>query len=536
MASRPQVLESPLRLGRGGQNDLLIGRGRRGPLSQAASNALRCLPGKRRSSAAEGAEADSVTEAAPDQAGSAAAGADSGTPAGQAGSAEAAGAGAAPHAQPAEEAAAAEAGSPAPAVHGPGAAAAEAELQPEVTWSGFRPTGPHVEGRMAAGAADVTAASPSPGSQIVLPPLEAGEHETMAGSKRLSWATVLQTRRHRNRAAAAAQRLAGRRVGDTQQVSGLELLQAADMPQAGRGLADRRDVADRERSASPGADLSRGEVASIVAALGTNASVLASSPPASPWQSGQGLPGLNQADLEMSRHAPGGAGQPGDQEANSAGLPRSSPAADLLAAAAAAAAGRAVGKEADSPASLPDPVWQFELCQLVARRSKVSSKSAAASRAGQQGNAVILDCLEESLPPANTEAAAQAAAEGSAGMSDTTEAASEAISDPDATEPTSPPPPFCQAPCSAAQSGGSQAVPGATTSGPWGSFGTTGPGHSGKSAVQEDADGATATSKVRSPLFHMHLCGDLWVLGDMHRCMTLLHVLPAAIWCASNPS
>ena len=620
VASRPQRLERPGRqLLRSGLNGLLSSRGSRCPLSQAAANAVRFLPGKHRSRAAEGVEADRAAETAPDQAGSAAAGAGSGACAGQGGSAEAAGTSAAAQIQRAQEYAAAEAGTQAPAVgaagaqqHSPGAATAEAELQAIVLWPGFRPFGTRAEGRTAAGAADVMEASPSQGPEIVLPSLEAHEHETMAASKRLLWATALQTRRERNRAAAAAQQLARRQAGNTQQGAGLEGLQAVDMPQAGWRLADRRDAADGERSgaapeagqtlsagpqtssrvrsavpeadvnagtspqtsiperygadeaggaqgvgwegsgaeagsphgpsrlpdagrsqgvrkpassrghsaaalerswsqmgrlqastcgrgrsAAPRADLSQGEMASIMEALGANANVLASSPPASPWQSGQGLQVPAQADLEASRHEPGQAGQPDDQEADSAGLPHSGPAAASLAAAAAAAAGRAAGREADVPASLQDLDW-FE--PFVARRSQVSSEFAAAGKAGQQGNAVILDSVE-SFPPGNTGAAAQAAAEGSPGMSDTTEAASEALSDPDATQPTSPPPPHSQALRSTGQSGGSQAVPETSTSGSWGSFGTTGPSHTEKSAAQEKADGTTATSKVDSYAF-----------------------------------
>ena len=522
MASRPPVHERPLQSGRGGQNDLLTGHGSRGPLSQAASSALRCLPGKRRSSTAGGAEPDVAAEAAPDQAGSPAVGADSGAPTGRGGSAEAAGAGAAPRAPPAPEAAAADAGTLAPAVgtagaqqHSPGAGAAEIELQAEDTWlaaaeaelqaedtwlaaaeaeleaedrwPGFRPAKPHVGGRTAAGAAEVVAASPAPDSETVLPSLEAAENEAMAGSRRLlsATATALQARRQRNRAAAAARRLARRQAGNG--------LQAAGMPQAGRRRADRRHAADRGRSAVPGADLNRGEMASMVDALGANADVLASFPPALPWLSGQGLQGLTPADLETSRRGPGGAGHPSDQEVDSADLPHSSPVAEPPAAAAAAALGRAAGKQADVPASLQDLDRQFE--PFMARWSKVSSNFAAAAKAGQQGNAVTSDSLE-SFPPSDTEAAAQAAAEGSPGVSNTTEAASEGIRDPDATQPFSPPPPHSQAPRSAAQSGGSQAVPGDTTSGPWGSFGTTGPSHIEKSAAQEEADGTTATSKV----------------------------------------
>ena len=635
VASRPQRLERPGRqLLRSGLTGLLSSRGSRCPLSQAAANAVRFLPGKHRSRAAEGVVADRAAETVPDQAGSAVAGAGSGACAGQGGSAEAAGTGAAARGQPAQEYATAEAGTQAPAIgaagaqqHSPWPASAEAGLQAEVTWPGFRLTGTRAEGRTAAGAADVMDASPIPGPDTVLPSLEAHEHETMAASKRLLWATALQTRRERIRAAAAAQQLARRQAGNTQQGAGLEGLQAVDMPQAGWRLADRRDAADHERSgaapkagqtlsagpqtssrvcsavpeadvsagtspqtsipersgadeaggaqgvtwersgaeagwplgsswgrsaalpdsgrsqgvrkpassrghsaaplerswsqmgrlrastcgrghsAAPRADLSQGEMASIVESLGANANVLASSPLASPWQSGQGLQVLTQADLEASRHEPGQAGQPDDQEADSAGLPHSGPAAASLAAAAAAAAGRAAGREADIPASLQDLDW-FE--PFVARQSKVSSEFAAASQAGQQGNAVILDSVEP-FPPANTEAAAQAAAEGSPGMSDTTEAASEALSDPDATQPTSPPQPHSQALRSTAQSGGSQAVPETTTSGPWGSFGTTGPSHTEKSAAQEKADGTTATSKVRSRLVHMHLSGDLCV-------------------------
>ena len=613
VASHPQRLERPGRqLLRSGRKDPLLGRGSRSPLSQAAANAVRLVPGMRRSRAAEGAEPDRAAKTASDQAGSAAAGAGSVAGAGQRASAEAAGAGAAAQAQSAKEAAAAEAGNPAPAVgaaraerHSPGAAAAEAELQAEVTW----PIGTRVDGCMAAGAADGMDASPIPGSEIALPSLEADEMETMAASNRVLWATALRTCRERIRAAAAAQQLARRQAGNTQQGAGSEGLQVADMPQADRRLAERRDAVNRERSAAapeagqtlsagpqtssggrsavpgadvsagtspqtsphpsipersgadevglprgvrrgcsaaeagraqgrsrgrsaasrdsgrsqgvckpasnrghaaaplerswsqrgrlqassrrrghstaPGVDLSQGEMASIVEALGANSIVLASSPPASPWQSGQGLLSLTQADLDADRRGPGRAGQLNDQEVTSADLPRSSPAADSLAAADAAAAARAAGREADAPASLQDLDWHFE--PFMARRSKVSSTFAAASKAGQPGNAVIPD----------TEAAAQAAAKKSPCVSDTTEAAPEALSDPDATQPTSPAPPHSQAPRSAAQSGGSQDVPGATTSGPWGSFGTTGSSHSEKSAAQEDAEGTTATSKVR---------------------------------------
>lgn len=451
---------------------------------------------------------------------------------------------------------------------------------------------------MAPGAADFMAANPFSGPEMVLPSLADENHiEAVAASARLSWASALQARRERNRAAAAAQRVArrlggmpqaGRRLADRRAAV---LKRSAAAPEVGQTLAaspqpssrgrpavpeadvsagasgqitipERSDAdeagwaqgarrgrsgaeagwahgASRGRSAAspdsgptqgvrkpansrgrsaaalkagwsqrgrlqassregvrlaaPGADLSQGEMASLVDALGANANVLASSPPASTWQGGQGLQGLTQAHLETSRCGPGGAGQPDDQEADSAGLPHSSPAA-----ASPAAAGRAAGKEADIPDLLPDIVHPLQ--DTLARPSKGSSQSAAADKAGQQGNAVITDSVE-SLPPADTkaaaQAAAQAAAEKTAGMSDTTEAASKAISDPDATQPTSPPPPHSQAPRSAAQSGGSQAVPGATTSGPWGSFGTTGPSHTEKSAAQEDADGTTATSKVR---------------------------------------
>ena len=79
-------------------------------------------------------------------------------------------------------------------------------------------------------------------------------------------------------------------------------------------------------------------------------------------------------------------------------------------------------------------------------------------------------------------------------MNDMTEAASEAINVPGATQPTSPPAPRSQAPHAAAQSVGAQAVPGATT---WGSSATTSASHTENSTPQEDTDGSTATSKVR---------------------------------------
>ena len=79
-------------------------------------------------------------------------------------------------------------------------------------------------------------------------------------------------------------------------------------------------------------------------------------------------------------------------------------------------------------------------------------------------------------------------------MNDMTEAASEAINVPGATQPTSPPAPRSQPPHAAAQSVGAQAVPGATT---WGSSATTSASHTENSTPQEDTDGSTATSKVR---------------------------------------
>ena len=83
-------------------------------------------------------------------------------------------------------------------------------------------------------------------------------------------------------------------------------------------------------------------------------------------------------------------------------------------------------------------------------------------------------------------------------MSITTEAASEALSDPDATQPTNlAPSGHSQAPPAAAQCGFAQAMSGATASDLLGSFGTTDSGHTSESDAQEDADDTTATSKVR---------------------------------------